>query len=206
MFEKEYETNIMKKLLLVTFVVFSLSGFSQDIGLELGFGSSKTKVYTDAVYPDFFSNSEVLSSFFTIKPGVIVSFKMSESFKIETGLHCEFFMKNGDFSWDIPLIGKYYTNPGFGFYDEKGEITTASGFHLRAGIGYRNDVGRYGSSDLYSINVISLVSGIGYDINKIFTVVAEYSYQLSSSLTEVEVFDFDTIKTNGLVVSIQYFF
>jgi len=78
----------IKKLLLVTLFFLSLSGFSKDIGLELGFGTSKTKVYNDAVFPDFFGNSEILSSSFTIKPAVIVSFKISESFKIETGCLC----------------------------------------------------------------------------------------------------------------------
>ena len=47
---------------------------------------------------------------------------------------------------------------------------------------------------------------IGYDINKTFTVVAEYSYQLSNSTTLVDFYYFDRLKTNGLVVSIQYFF
>tara|TARA_B110000003_G_C16347332_1_gene417284 strand:- start:58 stop:660 length:603 start_codon:yes stop_codon:yes gene_type:complete len=196
----------IKKLLLVTLVFLSLSGFSQDIGLELGFGTSKTKVYNDAVFPDFFGNSEILSSSFTIKPAVIVSFKISESFKIETGIHCEFFKKNGDFSWSIPLIGKYYTNPGFGFYDKKGELKTASGFHLRLGIAYRNDEGRYVSSDLYSINVISLVLGIGFDINETLTIVADYSQQLSNSQSNSQTFIDDSIKTNRLGVSIQFFF
>jgi hypothetical protein len=195
-----------KKLLLVTLVFLSLSGFSHDIGLELGFSTSKTKVYKDAVFPDFFGNSEILSSSFTIKPAVIVSFKISESFKIETGIHCEFFEKNRDFSWSVPLIGKFYTNSGFGFYDKKGELKTASGFHLRLGIVYRNDEGRYVPSDLYSINVISLVLGIGFDINETLTIVADYSHQLSNSQSNSQTFFDDSIKTNRLGISIQFFF
>ena len=92
------------------------------------------------------------------------------------------------------------------FYDKKGELKTASGFHLRLGIAYRNDEGRYVSSDLYSINVISLVLGIGFDINETLTIVADYSQQLSNSQSNSQTFIDDSIKTNRLGVSIQFFF
>jgi long-subunit fatty acid transport protein len=179
----------MKNILAVALIIFSLSGFSQDVGLELGFGSFKAKA-TDGTL------SESTDSYSGVTTGFVVNFILSKSLKLETGLGFAFRKYEGesDNSWGIPVIAKYYTN-------------ASSGFHLRAGLGYSatlEDV----DTTLVKKDALSAGFGFGYDIDDNFTIVAEYSTQLSNSLSPNAGAEYEgiTVKGSGFGVSIQYFF
>jgi long-subunit fatty acid transport protein len=174
----------MKKLLLFTFLLCSLSGFSQ-FGLEVGFGSSKAKVSDGNVSVSSDSYSGVIA-------GLVYNFSMSEKVKLETGVSFSFFKVDGESSngWGIPLVAKIYPK-------------SDNGFHIRAGVGYGatlEDV----DTTIVKKDAFSGGFGLGYDIDDNFTIVAEYSTQLSNSagsdLDDIE------IKGSGFGVSLQYFF
>ena len=175
----------MKKLILFVFFLSSLSGFSQ-LGLEVGFGSSKTKISEGNV-------SVSSDSYSVFAAGLVYNFSMSEQFKLETGISLSSVKVNGERSngWGIPLVAKLYPKP-------------ENGLHIRAGVGYGatlEDV----DTTVVKKGAFSAGFGLGYDIDDNFTLVAEYSTQLSNSAGSAYN-DVVTIKGSAFGVSLQYFF
>ena len=174
----------MKKLFLFIFLLSPLSGFSQ-FGLEVGFGSSKAKVSE--------GNVSVSSDAYSVfAAGLVYNFSMSEQFKLETGISLSSVKVNGERSngWGIPLVAKLYPKP-------------ENGLHIRAGVGYGatlEDV----DTTVVKKGAFSAGFGLGYDIDDKFTIVAEYSTQLSNSAGS----DLDGVEIKGSAfgVSLQYFF
>jgi|MDSW01.1.fsa_nt_gb outer membrane autotransporter protein len=174
----------MKKTIYLLFLLVSFNGFSQ-FGLEVGFGSSKAKLAEGNV-----SISTDAYSGFTA--GLVAEIPVSDSFKLETGLSFSFFKVDGENSnsWGIPLVGKFYTNPD-------------DGFHIRAGLGYSSSMEDV-DTDIVKKGAFGAGFGLGYDISDNFSIVGEYSTQLSNSAGDA--LDGVKIKGSGFGVGLQYFF
>ena len=174
----------MKKIIYILFIIVSFNGFSQ-LGLEVGFSSSKAKVSGGNVSV----STDALSG---LGVGLVAGIPVSDRFKLETGLSFAFAKVDGESStsWGIPLTAKIYTNP-------------ENGFHLRAGVGYSATTEDVDTS-IVKKGAFLGGFGLGYDINEKFSVVAEYSTQLSNSAGSS--LDGIKIKSSGFGVSLQYFF
>ena len=171
----------MKKLLYLFLILFSLNGFSQ-LGVSVGFASSKAKISGG----NMSISSDAVSGFGL---GLVAGIPISEKFKLETGLSFAFAKVDGESSnsWGIPLTAKIYTGD--------------SGFHLRAGLGFSSTMEDV-DTDLMKKGAFGAGFGLGHDINENFSIIASYSTQLSDSSK----MDGIKLKGSGFGVSLQYFF
>jgi len=171
----------------VTNIESSLGGPS--FGLNIGFGSSKAKV-SDG------NTSISTDSYSGVSTSLIVNIPLSSNLHLETGLGFSFLKVEGESSnsWGIPLTAKYYTN-------------NETGFHLRGGLGYGASLEDIDTS-IYKKDALSAGFGIGYDINLNFSIAAEYSTQLSNSISNSAGPEYEglTLKGSGFGVSLYYFF
>ena len=179
------QKNIMKKLIYLSFILFSLNGFSQ-FGIGIGYGSSKAKVSEGSAS----ISGDAVSG---LSLGLIAGIPISDAIKLETGLSFGFAKVDGESSksWGIPLIAKFYTNG-------------SDGFHIRGGVGYSatmEDV----DTDVLKKGAFSAGLGLGYDISENFALTATYSSQISNSAGSYWNDDVK-IKGSGFGVGLQYFF
>ena len=174
----------MKKI-LAFLLALSINSYSQNIGLELGVGSSKAKVSDGTTS----ISSDTYSGFLA---GLVIDFEYSKSLKLETGLSFGFLQVDGESSnsWGVPLTLKYYYNK-------------ESRFHLRTGIAYSSSLEDVDTS-IVKKDALSAEFGLGYDINNNLSLVAGYSTQLSNSAGPQ--LDGLSVKGSSFGMGLQYFF
>ncbi len=176
----------MKKLfLLFTLFLFTFNSYSQ-LGISLGYGSSKAKISEGSAS----ISGDAVSG---LSLGLIYGIPISDAIKLETGLSFGFAKADGESSnsWGIPLTAKFYTNG-------------SDGFHIRGGVGYSATMADV-DTDIIKKGAFSAGFGLGYDISENFALTATYSSQISNSAGSYWNDDVK-IKGSGFGVGLQYFF
>ena len=173
----------MKKLfLLFTLFLFTFNSYSQ-LGISLGYGSSKAKISGSSL-GGLSLNSENVSSF---SLGLLNNSSLSDATAIEYGVVVGF--ADGSNSLGIPLNLKYYTS---------GE---QAGFHIIGGVGLGMALG---DVDTETVKKTSFSGGLGlgFDLSSNISARVSYSTQLNNSSN----IDGLTLKASGIGIGIQYWF